>query len=282
MYQSYVSQLVMELELRGYSPRTVSSYSRYLQRFLIHTNKSVSEINEDDLRYFLHSLICSKVSTSYVNSVYSSTQLFFMHVLKRPLDIQNVPRVKNSKKLPPVLSPSEVAAILDATTNVKHKAILMTAYSAGLRVSEVVNLKISDIDSSNMQIHVRSGKGDKDRYTLLSHKTLLYLRHYFKVYRPTDWLFPSFPDQSMHLSSRTAQVTFKESTLKAGILKSVTIHTLRHSFATHLLIQGTDLFTIKTLLGHKNIQTTMVYLHLAPSKVLSVSSPFDLEVADFE
>jgi site-specific recombinase XerD len=278
MYQSYVSQLIFEMELRGYSPRTIHSYSRYLNRFLSLIDKPVSDITEEDLRLYLHSLVCRKVSTAYVNSVYSSTQLFFTHVLKRPFNMQNVPRVKNSKKLPSVLSFSEVISILDATVNVKHKAILMTAYSAGLRVSEVLALKVSDIDSANMQIHVRSGKGDKDRYTLLSEKTLLFLRQYFKEYRPNDWLFYSALDKSRALHSRTAQVTFNASKKKAGIIKPATFHTLRTSFATHLLIKGTDLFTIKTLLGHASIQTTMVYLHLTPSRVLSVSSPYDSEV----
>ncbi len=278
MYQSYVSLFTTELELRGYSPRTVHSYSRYLLKFLLFTDKSVSDISEDDLRLYLHSLIARKLSTSYINSVYSSSQLFFMHILKRPLNMQHVPRVKNSKKLPSVLSPSEVSSVIDVTSNVKHKAILMTAYSAGLRVSEVLSLKVSDIDSKNMQIHVRSGKGDKDRYTLLSQKTLLFLRQYFKVYRPNDWLFYSARDKSRQLTAKTAQKVFKDSLAKTGVIKPVTFHSLRTSFATHLLIQGTDLFTIKTLLGHKNIQTTMVYLHLAPTKVLTVSSPYDLQV----
>lgn len=162
----------------------------------------------------------------------------------------------------------------------KHKAILMTAYSAGLRVSEVLSLKVADIDSNHMQIYVRSGKGDKDRYTLLSNHTLFYLRDYFRAYKPTDWLFYTAHDKSTHLSTRTTQKVFKDSASKAGILKPVTFHTLRHSFATHLLMAGINLFTIKELLGHKNIQTTMVYLHLAPAKVLSVTSPLDMEVPD--
>ena len=259
MYQSYVSQLIFEMELRGYSPRTIRSYSRYLSRFLNLTNKPVSDITEEDLRLYLHTLVCRKVSTAYVNSVYSSSQLFFTHVLKQPFNMQHIPRVKNSKKLPSVLSFSEVTAILDATVNVKHKAILMTAYSAGLRVSEVLSLKVSDIHSENMQIHVRSGKGDKDRYTLLSEKTLLFLRQYFKEYHPTDWLFYSARDKSRALHSRTVQVTFNASKKKAGIIKPATFHSLRTSFATHLLIKGTDLFTIKTLLGHANIKTTRNY-----------------------
>ena len=282
MYQSYVSRFTTDLELRGYSPRTVHSYSNHLHKFLIFTDKAVTNISEDDLRLYLHSLIAKKLSTSYINSVYSSSQLFFVHILRRPLNMQHVPRVKNSKKLPSVLSPSEVSSIINVTTNIKHKAILMTAYSAGLRVSEVLSLKVSDIDSTYMHIHVRSGKGDKDRYTLLSHKTLLFLRHYFKVYRPNDWLFYSSKDKSRQLTTRTAQKVFKDSLAKTGIIKPVTFHSLRTSFATHLLIQGTDLFTIKTLLGHKNIQTTMIYLHLAPTKILTVSSPYDLAVIENE
>jgi site-specific recombinase XerD len=156
----------------------------------------------------------------------------------------------------------------------------MTAYSSGLRVSEVVNLKLSDIDSENMQLLVRSGKGNKDRYTLLSRKTLLFLRQYYTSYRPTEWLFYSGYDKTRPLSSRTAQKVFKDSTIKAGISKSVTIHTLRHSFATHLLMNGANLVTIQALLGHKNIKTTMIYLHLAPGKILSTLSPFDMEVPD--
>ncbi len=273
-YQPYIQAAINEMELRGFSSRTILSYSSNLRKFLEFTDKPVEDLSTDHVRTFLLHLKGRKLSTSYINTAYSSCKLFFMSVLKQPFSMDDIPRVKNSKKLPLVLSKSEVIAILDATENMKHKAILMTAYSAGLRVSEVIQLKVSDIDSCNMQIFIRSGKGDKDRYTLL------YLREYFKVYKPTEWLFYSGYDKSRHLSSRTAQKVFKDSTTKVGIHKSVTFHTLRHCFATHLLISGTNLFTIKTLLGHKNIQTTMVYLHLAPGKVLSVTSPFDMEVPD--
>lgn len=282
MYDFYCQSLIKEMELRGYSPRSIKSYSKHLMRFLCFTNKSIDSLDVEDLRSFLYHLISRKLSTSYINSVYSSAQLFFTHVLKKPFSLNDVPRVKKTKKLPVVLSRSEVDSIISATSNLKHKAILMTTYSAGLRVSEAVRLKISDVDSKNMQLHIHSGKGDKDRYAILSHQNLLLLRDYFKVYRPTDWLFSSGANPSMHLSSRTVQKTFKASTLKAGILKPVTVHTLRHSFATHLLISGTDIYTIMQLLGHNSIQSTSVYLHLAPSKVLSVTSPLDREVSDFE
>lgn len=282
MYQVYCQSLINEMELRGYSPRTVKSYSNYLLRFLIFTNKPIESLDVQDLRNFLLHLISRKLSASYINSVYSASYLFFTHVLKRPFSLIDVPRVKSKKRLPVVLSRSEVDDIFAVTTNLKHKAILMTTYSAGLRVSETVNLKVSDIDSKNMQILVRSGKGDKDRYTILSNKNLDLLRLYFKAFRPSDWLFPSTTYPSRHLTSRTVQLTFKSSTLKAGIIKPVTVHTLRHSFATHLLIANTDIYTIMKLLGHNSIQSTSVYLHLAPSKVLSVKSPLDREVSDFE
>jgi site-specific recombinase XerD len=281
-YDSYVNAAIIEMQLRGYSPKTIDSYSKYLRRFLLFTDKPVDALSTEDVRSFLLFLVSRKLSTSYINSTYSICQLFFKSVLKKPFSLDDIPRVKSSKKLPMVLSSSEVIAILNATSNLKHKAILMVAYSAGLRVSEVVHLKVSDIDSANMQIFVRSGKGDMDRYTILSRNTLEYLRLYFKSYRPNDWLFFSASDRSQPLSPRTAQKCFKSSTLKAGVLKPVTIHTLRHSFATHLLINGTNLFTIKTLLGHKSIQSTMVYLHLAPTRILSVVSPLDLKVQDFE
>ncbi|TCK98028.1 site-specific recombinase XerD [Natranaerovirga hydrolytica] len=282
MYEIYRQSLIKEMELRGYSPRSIESYSKYLIRFLHFTNKPVDSLVNEDLKSFLHHLIAKKLSTSYINSVYSSVHLFFTLVLKKSFSLTDVPRVKNSKKLPVVLSRSEVDQIISATSNLKHRAILMTTYSAGLRVSEAVRLKVSDVDSKNMQLHIHSGKSDKDRYAILSHQNLLLLREYYKVYRPTDWLFPSGANSSMYLTSRTVQKTFKASTLKAGILKPVTVHTLRHSFATHLLIAGTDIYTIMQLLGHNSIQTTSVYLHLALSKVLSVASPLDREVSDFE
>jgi site-specific recombinase XerD len=245
-YDSYVNSAIIEMQLRGYSSKTIVSYSKYLRRFLLFTDKPVETLLTEDVRCFLLFLVNKKLSTSYINSAYSVCQLFFKSVLKKPFSLDDIPRVKSSKKLPMVLSSSEVFAILNATSNMKHKAILMLAYSAGLRVSEVVHLKVSDIDSANMQIFVRSGKGDKDRYTILSRNTLEYLRLYYKSYRPNDWLFFSASDRSRPLSSRTAQKCFKSSTLKAGVLKPVTIHTLRHSFATHLLIKGTNLCFLVT------------------------------------
>ena len=282
MYQSYISALRDELALAGYSPRTIQSYSKYLAKFLHYTAKPVDSLSSDDLRLFLLSLIQRKVSTSYINSVYSAVRIFFIKILRQPFSLSDIPRVRKSKRLPIILSRSEVDAILCATSNLKHRTILMLTYSSGLRVSEAVHLKVADIDSMNHQLLVHSGKGDKDRYTLLSHQALLLLRQYYKVYRPSDWLFPSGYNTSTPLSSRTVQKVFSESAAKAGILKKVTIHTLRHSFATHLLMMGTDIHSISRLLGHSSLLSTAVYLNLAPAKVLAVTSPLDRAVTDFE
>ncbi|MCQ1530208.1 tyrosine-type recombinase/integrase [Lutispora saccharofermentans] len=198
----------------------------------------------------------------------------FNSVLNRNWSDNVIIRPKKLKKLPSVLSIAEIGSILSHINNFKHKTILVTAYSAGLRISEVLNLKISDIDSANMRIKINNGKGNKDRFSILGEKNLSMLRHYYKLYRPTDFLFPGItPDKP--LAPRQIQAAFKSAKENAGILKPASVHTLRHSFATHLLENNTDLRTIQILMGHSNINTTCVYLHLSTNRILSVKSPFD-------
>lgn len=177
------------------------------------------------------------------------------------------------------LTPQEVFQIINATPNLKHKAILSTVYSAGLRVSEAAHLQISDIHSHNMRILIRQAKGNKDRYTLLAENNLLLLRQYWKEYRPSHWLFPGIPD-AKPIAIRSIQEMFKKSRIAAGISKKVSIHTLRHCFATHLLNQGADILQIKELLGHADIQSTSLYLHLTHAQVLGLKSPLDMEDGD--
>ncbi|WP_189032920.1 tyrosine-type recombinase/integrase [Paenibacillus albidus] len=171
--------------------------------------------------------------------------------------------------------------ILEATRNLKHKAILTTVYSAGLRVSEVAHLQMTDIHSENMRLLVRQSKGGKDRYSILSNHNLLLLREYWKTYRPHHWLFPGIPD-TKPISVRTIQSVFKHSLLAAGISKEVSVHTLRHCFATHLLNRGASILQIKELLGHADIQTTSMYLHLTHAQVLGLKSPLDLPLGGGE
>ncbi len=267
-------KMKMNLELRGYSPKTVKSYLMHVRLFTEYHNESLEALGEDDVRNYLYSIIKRNLSTSYINSAYSAIRFMFESTLGRDWDMKNIPRIKNAKKLPIALSRKEVILLFNCTPNLKHKAILMTSYAAGLRVSEVSHLKVSDIDSDNMQILISNGKGNKDRYSLLSKSNLDILRLYWKAYRPSDWLFPGMPSYKP-ISPRSIQSIFKDSKDRSGIKSSASMHSLRHSFATHLLEDGTDISYIQKLLGHSNIQTTCVYLHLRRMDVLNVVSPLD-------
>ncbi len=269
-------KMLMELQLRGYSERTQKAYIKYVASFAKFYGKSPDLLGEDEVRKFLHHAIAEKkVSCSYVNACYSGLKFFYETVLDRSWNMKKVPRVKKEKTLPSVLSQEEVKKIFDVTTNLKHKAILMTTYSAGLRVSETSNLKLKDIHSKNMQIIVKQGKGKKDRYSLLSQANLEILREYFSLYRPKEWLFPGGV-AGKPMTTRTMESIFQRSKIKTGIRGMASIHSLRHSFATHLLEAGTDLCYIQQLLGHENVQTTSIYLHVRRLDVLKVKSPLDI------
>ncbi|MBF8984901.1 site-specific integrase [Lutibacter sp. B2] len=269
-------KMSMDLQLKNYSPKTQQAYIRYVKRYSEYFHQSPDQLGTDEIRAYLHYLIINKkVSSSYINSVYSALKFFYQITLKREWDIKEIPRMKKHKKLPVVLSTSEVKQIFEATTNLKYRAIFMTIYAAGLRISEASNLKISDIDSKNMQIRVIQGKGKKDRYTLLSIENLKVLREYFKYYRPILWLFPGNP-LNKSISTRSIQKMFKKSKEKAGIKKEATVHTLRHCFATHLIEAGTGIYHIQKLMGHTNPKTTSIYIHLTRQDVLNVKSPLDL------
>jgi integrase/recombinase XerD len=188
-----------------------------------------------------------------------------------------IDRPNKEKTLPSVLSTQEVIDILKQTENIKHKAILMTIYSAGLRISESINLKFKDIDSDRMQIRVEQGKGKVDRYSLLSEKTLIILREYYKQYRPTVWLFEGVKKGEQY-STRSIQQIFQDAVRNAGITKDVSVHTLRHSFATHLLENGTDLRYIQSLLGHANSKTTEIYTYITTKGFDQIKSPLDMLV----
>ena len=186
-----------------------------------------------------------------------------------------IPRSKQHKKLPVVLCMEEVQSLLRSVGNLKHRAILTTIYSGGLRLGEATRLKVSDIDGKRMVILVRQAKGNKDRYTLLGEETLELLRLYYKACRPVEWLFPS-KDPAKPISGSSVQKVFKEALLKSGIRKKASVHTLRHCFATHLLESGTDLYHIQHLLGHTTAKTTSVYLHITGKDIARVKSPIDL------
>jgi len=269
-------QMRMDLELKNLSPRTRSCYLTWMRSFALHFHRAPDELGEQEIRGYLHYLIREKkASQSGVSQAYSALKFFYETTLKRDWNGFRIPRMQKGKKLPVVLSRQEIQAIFSATRNLKHRVVLMTIYSAGLRISEVVHLKVSDIDSQRMTIRVQQGKGQKDRYTLLSQRTLEVLRAYWKEYRPSGWLFPGKPETEP-LSVSSVQRVFEKVLLRAGIKKPASVHTLRHSFATHLLEAGTDLFHIQRLLGHTSPKTTAIYLHLSRKNLGGVRSPLDL------
>jgi len=271
---SHLQKMVFEMELRGYAQHTKDHYLGHLRLLEKHTDKSVTEITPDELKQYLHDRIQSGIGYSSINLSCSAFKLFFNQVLGYNWSDDVIIRPKKPKSLPHVLSKDEILSITDQVQNLKHKMILLTTYSSGLRISETLNLRISDIDSVAMLIRVNHGKGNKDRLTILSHENLKMLRLYWKRYRPTDLLFPG-PIEGQPMSTKTPQTVFQVARKKAGITKPVTIHTLRHSFGTHLLENNTDLRTIQVLMGHSNIATTSIYLHLSKKHISSVKSPLD-------
>lgn len=249
-----------ELLSRKYSYRTVKGYLYYNKDFLNYTKKRSSDINDNDIKNYILYLAEEKQSaTSTLNQAINALKFYYGSMQKKKF-VYEIKRPRKDKKLPVVLSKEEVAKIINSMDNLKHRTILMLTYSAGLRVGEVVRLKPEDIDSKRMLIHIKGAKGRKDRYVMLSEKALEILRQYWKKYRPEKWLF-SGAKEGRYLSTRTADKIFRNACDKAGIKKDVSLHTLRHSFATHLLEGGTDLRYIQELLGHshtKRLKSTLM------------------------
>lgn len=270
------NQLKFDMELRGYSPKTIKHYLLCVSNFAKHYNMSLELLGENEVRNYLHYCITEKhLCEGTVNYIHSALKFFYTKTLDREWKTEKLKRIKERRKLPVVLSQTEVKAILEATENLKHKAILSTIYGSGLRISEAAKLRVSDIDSKNMQIIIREGKGKKDRYCLLSHNNLDLLREYWKRYKPNNFLFEG-KNPNGYITERSIQRVFEKSKDKAQIKKNATVHTLRHSFATHLLEAGTDICYIQRLLGHTSLQTTTIYLHLRRMDLLNIKSPLDI------
>jgi len=269
--ETYLAKL---RELR-YSQNTIDSYTYMFREFInYYADKELTDITEEEIVLYLQYLVTKrKVSTSYQNQAINAIKFYYERVMGGRRKVYLIERPREEKFLPEVLSQEEVTALLNATDNLKHKAILMTIYSGGLRVSEAVNLKIKDIDSNRMQIRVSQSKGKKDRYTLLSKKALEILRKYVSEYKPKEWLFEGLDGEEY--SRRTITEILRKSVEKTGIKKHVTVHTLRHSFATHLLEAGTDLRYIQNLLGHENTKTTEIYTHITTKGFDQIKSPLD-------
>jgi len=262
------------MRYRNYSSHTIKHYCLCLIQLSKYYNVSPDKLTREQFMDYLHYLVeVKQVSAIYLNQLLSAYRILIVEVLRRQWEEFNIRRPKPEKKLPVVLSQEEVKRIIAGISNLKHRTFISLIYSCGLRVSELKNLKPADIDSARMQIHIRSGKGFKDRYVMLSPKILLMLRAYWEVYRPGEYLFEGAVC-GKPVSVRTIQHAFSEAVKKSGIHKRPSIHTLRHSFATHLLEKGVNLIAIQQLLGHNHIRTTALYTHLQ-STPSSIQSPFD-------
>ena len=256
-------RMIEDLTIRNYSPRTIDIYVDRVAKFAQYFGQSPDGLGPAHIREFQLFLVQrKKASWAQYNQSVCALRFFYRVCLGKTWMIEHIPFPKQPKKLPVVLSREEVTRLFDALSNVKHRTILMTLYATGLRVSEALALQIPDIDSERMLLRVRQGKGAKDRYVPLSQTLLEQLRRYWRYYRPPYWLFPS-TDPRRALTASTVQRVCTKAARKAGLTKQVTPHTLRHSFATHHLEAGTNLKTIQVLLGHRTLNTTSIYLHVA-------------------
>lgn len=270
-----LGELKKQLILKGFTQKTIKVYMSHSKLFLEYTNKRENKLKREDVEgYMFYLLNIQNNSHSYVNQAISSIKILYKDVLKKGDLVYHIPRPKKEKKLPNILSEDEVVKILNVVDNRKHRAILFLIYSAGLRVGEVVRLKLEDIDSKRMLIHVKQGKGRKDRYTLLSEIALQMLRKYVSIEKPEEWIFPGGKNNN-HITERSVQKIFSKACKKAKIRKHVTVHSLRHSFATHLLERGTDLRFIQELLGYQSSKTTEIYTHVSKSNICKIKSPLD-------
>ncbi len=268
-----------EMKLRGYSQRTITAYVRVVHNFVRHHRRPAETMGSTEARaYLLHMIEEKKLAWPTVNQAVCALRFYYGQVLRRPFEVEMIPYQKRRKRLPFALGEREVAALLAVETNLKHRAILMTMYSGGLRLCEVIQLRPADIESTAMRIRIRAGKGGKERYVMLAATLLGTLRRYFKQYRPEQWLFYG-QTKAQPIDARTVQRIIAKAAKTAGISKPVTTHTLRHSFATHLLDRGTNLRYIQGLLGHRSIKTTMIYTHVSRQTLTKVASPLDLLAA---
>jgi len=268
-------RMLDDLRMRNLSPHTQEAYLRAVAKFAQHFGKSPEILGLPEIRTYLVALTQRGVSWGLYNQVRCALHFLYCVTLKRDWPADQLVCAKTPKRLPVVLSRDEVSSFLSAVRNLKHRAMLTTLYATGLRASELVGLRISDIDSRRMVIRVQQGKGRKDRYVMLSPKLLDLLRDYWRKYRPAAWLFPG-QDPRRHVDRRVPVQICAAVARRAHLRKKVTPHTLRHTFATHLLESGTDIRTIQALLGHRSLRTTALYTFVSMKTVLGTRSPLDL------
>lgn len=268
-------RMLEDMRVRNYSKKTQAIYVAQVARFAKYVGSPPDQVGPEEIRrYLVHLVEERQVSWSVFNQAACALRFFYGVTLGRGELVPHIPFPRTPKKLPTVLSAEEVTRLVLAVRNLKHRTVLLTIYAAGLRISEAVGLKVTDIDSERMVITVRQGKGRKDRTVMLSPQLLKALRSYAREVRPTHWLFPGRrPDRP--LNPTAVQRSCARARRDAGLTKHATVHTLRHSFATHLLEAGTDLRLIQTLLGHRSVKTTAIYTHVSAQRLHATPSPLD-------
>lgn len=267
------------LELKRYSKSTINTYLNFLtvfKQFLIIDFPNLEKLDDKDVITTIIEVVRTKhYGISSQKQLIGAINLFYKEIFKRHINFSMIYPTRNEQFLPHILSKTEIKSILNKTTNIKHKAILACIYGLGLRISEAINLKLNHIDSDRMLVHIHNAKGKRDRIVMLPNNLLILLRLYFKAYRPSDYLFEGQKKGTSYSESSIRKI-LKNALNKSHIKKPIKVHTLRHSFATHLLENGTDIRIIQKLLGHKNIKTTLVYTQVAESTIQNVKSPLDM------
>ena len=272
-------RMLEELQRRNYSPLTIQSYLHAVEDFARYFGRSPDQLNEEHMReYHLHLVHDRKLATNTIIARIAALRFLFVKTLRRPYVQVDLPRPKTEKRLPTVLSREEVGRLIDSASNLLHYAILMTLYATGLRRAELCSLTVADIDSQRMVLHVRQGKGKRDRDLPMTPKLLETLREYWRWMKPKTYLFPGMNNNwraDKPLSPKAIYIIVRDAAKRAGITKPVSPHCLRHSWATHLLESGEDLRKIQLLLGHSDLETTSVYLHLSEPHLHSVTNPVE-------
>lgn len=269
-----ILDFVKILEVKRYSKNTIDNYTMVVKMAEQYFNKSLKNVSETELhQYFYFMVHTKKISYSYQKQIAMGLKLYYKEMYNTPINLEFLFPSRKPEKLPLIIAKKDVLQIIQKCNNVKHKSMVALTYSAGLRIGELINLKIGDIDSSRMIIHIKSAKGNKDRVVPLSNKLLVMLREYYKEYNPTSYLFEGL--QGSKYSTSSFNKLLKAAAKRAKVNKTITAHTLRHSYATHLLERGTDIRVIQKLLGHNSIKTTMLYTQVSEPTLLNVVSPFD-------
>jgi site-specific recombinase XerD len=268
--------MISDMQLYRLASSTQDSYLRSVTGLAKYYKKSPDEIGEDELKKYILYLSNERgLRWSSINIITSGLRFFFVNTIDRKDLALSIPIKKAPYRLAEVFSPEEMVKFFSSVRNLKHRTMMMTAYAGGLRIGELIRLKVSDIDSKRMMIRVQEGKGSKDRYTILSPRLLSELRTYWKRYKPKYWLFTNFRTKK-HITKSCPHQAFERTRKKLNIKKRVTFHSLRHSFATHMLEAGVDIRTIQVLMGHSSLNSTARYLHIARKKLSSSKSPLDL------